>query len=293
MQNQANNEILLEPVKDEMPLQKVSLLKKTRETQGLTLEAVHEATKIPLDVLRAIEEGYTVRIVSPFYYRGFVKMYAQYLNINVREVLGEEVKEKESLSKYNTRPKKESWEFEQWFSPFFTKERKRQFFISLAVLLGVIFTWKAAAFVITNRPSKPLKERMLKKEESKAQKPKKAKVDVPTSHRAVPTAAVKPIPAAATLASNVSLSSANISLTLRARKNSWLSVKADGQTVFQGTLNIGSVETWTASEKVEISGTNLNQLEFELNGKMVGTLGRAERKAKAIVITKDGLKVTK
>src|ERR1039458_1206110 len=66
--------------------EKISILKNTRETKGLTLEIVHEATKIPMDALRAIEEGYTVRILSPFYYRGFIKIYAEFLGLNVGEM---------------------------------------------------------------------------------------------------------------------------------------------------------------------------------------------------------------
>ncbi len=65
---------------------KVSVLKSTREAKGLTLEIVHEATKIPMDVLRAIEEGYSVRILSPFYYRGFIKIYSEFLGLDVGEI---------------------------------------------------------------------------------------------------------------------------------------------------------------------------------------------------------------
>src|ERR1035441_3067670 len=65
---------------------KPSILKNTREAKGLTLEIVHEATKIPMDALRAIEEGYSVRILSPFYYRGFIKIYAEFLGLDVQEM---------------------------------------------------------------------------------------------------------------------------------------------------------------------------------------------------------------
>ena len=65
---------------------KPSILKNTREAKGLTLEIVHEATKIPMDALRAIEEGYSVRILSPFYYRGFIKIYAEFLGLDVGEM---------------------------------------------------------------------------------------------------------------------------------------------------------------------------------------------------------------
>ena len=66
--------------------EKSSILKRTREAKGLTLEIVHEATKIPMDSLRAIEEGYSVRILSPFYYRGFIKIYAEFLGLDVGEM---------------------------------------------------------------------------------------------------------------------------------------------------------------------------------------------------------------
>src|ERR1700691_816555 len=66
--------------------EKPSILKTTRVAKGLTLEIVHEATKIPMDALRAIEEGYSVRILSPFYYRGFIKIYAEFLGLDVGEM---------------------------------------------------------------------------------------------------------------------------------------------------------------------------------------------------------------
>lgn len=294
MPNQLNNEILVEeiPSKKETPSSKGLILKKAREAQGFTLESIHESTKIPLDVLRAIEEGYTVRIISPFYYRGFVKMYAQYLNMNVGEVLGAEVQEKEALPKYPS-PVKESWEFEQWFVHFFTKARKRQFFISLSVLAGIIFTWKAITFATSHWPSKPAKKEIVRQREQKGEKSKRSSAQEikKIASEAVEKKMISPFSTA--LTSSASQPVTNISLTLRARKNSWLNVKADGQTVFQGTLNVGDVETWKANDKIEISGKNLNQLEFELNGRMIGTLGRADRKAKMVIIAKDGLKVVK
>ncbi|MCK5014442.1 MAG: DUF4115 domain-containing protein, partial [Candidatus Omnitrophica bacterium] len=82
-----------------------------------------------------------------------------------------------------------------------------------------------------------------------------------------------------------------IALTVRAKQNSWLRVRTDGMIVFQSTLRLGDVETWMADDEIEISGKNINQLEFELNGKMIGTLGRKDRNAKKVVITKNGLSV--
>ena len=41
--------------------------------------------KSPWMPLKAIEEGYSVRLLSPFYYRGFIKIYAEFLGLDVGE----------------------------------------------------------------------------------------------------------------------------------------------------------------------------------------------------------------
>ena len=69
------------------PTSKGQFLKSVRESKGIALRTVHDATKIPLDALKAIEEGYTIRSLSSFYLRGFLKIYAQYLDININEIL--------------------------------------------------------------------------------------------------------------------------------------------------------------------------------------------------------------
>ncbi|MFH0754221.1 MAG: RodZ domain-containing protein [Candidatus Omnitrophota bacterium] len=63
------------------------LLKQERERKGIGLDVVHEATKVPMDALRAIEEGYKVRTLTAFYYKSFVKIYAQYLGLDANHVV--------------------------------------------------------------------------------------------------------------------------------------------------------------------------------------------------------------
>ena len=103
-----------------------TLLKSTREARGISLRVVHEATKIPMDVLRAIEEGYTVRTLTPFYFKGFIKMYAGYLKINVQDIPIEERKQERptvSVLKPRVAPPApspiETLDLEQWFAGVF------------------------------------------------------------------------------------------------------------------------------------------------------------------------------
>ena len=108
-----------------------------------------------------------------------------------------------------------------------------------------------------------------------------------------PSAAVKAQPVQGNTAKQEAAALNEIVLTVRAKKNSWLKVKADDRVVFQSTLTQGDIETWRGTDSIEISGKNINQLEFELNGKMIGTLGRDKSKAKVVIFTKDGLTVPK
>ncbi len=285
------------------------ILKQEREAQGLSLDIVHEATKIPLDALRAIEEGYTIRMLSPFYYRCFLKMYAGYLGIDASQVI-EDYKEEELPQHIDQEV--EEFQIPPWITNFFTRKRKRKIVIAVGVILGLFLFLKTIGFLISlgTRPlakkdsagTKIAETKTVKKETKKVVEKKQKEVRQEPPKIAVPrvipkvepkvqpaprpkSVAVVPIPVPVLAVKK------EIALTVRAKQNSWLRVRTDGMIVFQSTLRLGDVETWMADDEIEISGKNINQLEFELNGKMIGTLGRKDRNAKKVVITKNGLSV--
>lgn len=292
------------------------ILKEARESRQVTLETVHEATKIPMDALRAIEEGYTVRSLSSFYYKGFIKMYAQYLGVDAREVLEETVPTVEQKKPESVRIKREitfDKELNQKISGFFIEQRIKQIaaivgiFLILLVIIKVFGTVKN---FITTRPSKPKVEKVVKPKvkiiPKKIEAPVKKKAAPKPVAPAVKQAEVKPAapasapaeskpPAPAPAADQMipAPSSDKVSLTVRAKRSTWLQVKTDGMVVFQSTLNKGAVESWTANDKIEISGKNVNELELELNGKVIGSLGKADSLARKLIITKEGLTVKK
>jgi len=292
------------------------ILKRERQAQGLSLEIVHEATKVPLDALRAIEEGYKIRMLSPFYYKGFVKLYADYLGIDASEVI-EDYKQ-EQLPEH-IEEDIDGFEVPEWITKFFTKERKQQIIIAAAGIIGLFLLVKMISLIGHRKPipraqvkketpkikivkKETVKEEVVKKETEKIiekvlPKPIK-KVPIKTVKRVIPKTEPKKVPPVVVKPPKpapepppVQSIQKDINLTVRAKQNSWLRVKADSVVVFQSTLRVGAVETWVADDEIEISGKNINELEFELNGKMIGTLGRKDRNAKKVVITKNGLSV--
>lgn len=296
-----------------------TLLKSTREARGISLRVVHEATKIPMDALRAIEEGYTVRTLAPFYLNGFIKMYAEYLKINVQDNHIEERKQERptvSGPKPRVAPPSpspiETLDLEQWFVGVFTHRRKQQIAILAVAFIAFFFLFKIITFFTHNRP-KPVVKAQIKKEKPAVTKSAatapgpaekrpqastsgvKASEAVAAAVKTPPktTSAVVPSPQGAFGQASAPTAQLDreIMLTVRAKKDSWLRVEADGATVFQSALNRGKSETWFAHDRIAISGKNMQQLEFELNGKLIGALSRRDYKAKKILITREGLSV--
>jgi cytoskeletal protein RodZ len=264
------------------------------------LEAVHEATKIPMDALRAIEEGYTVRTLSSFYLKGFLKIYAQHLDVDPREIIDDY---KQEVLPQHIKQEVEVFDIQQWLSQYLTRERKQQFIIVFGIIIALFVMFKIIAFIghraslrsvkqqavgtkLIQKVAIVAKEEAIKRKEEVVLHPKIEPRAVPRVEQQPKFVSVPPVITEQQMQKNVTL-------TIRPRKDSWLSVKSDGVIVFQTTLKRGAVETWTADENIEISGKNINQLEFELNGKMIGPLGRKDRQAKRVVVTKDGLSVTK
>jgi hypothetical protein len=84
-----------------------------------------------------------------------------------------------------------------------------------------------------------------------------------------------------------------VEVAVRAAKSTWIQVKADGNVVFQMTLSKGSMESWSADDRLELSGRDIEQLDMEVNGKHIGSLGGGERKIRKVLITREGLTVKK
>ncbi|MCC6758188.1 MAG: DUF4115 domain-containing protein [Candidatus Omnitrophica bacterium] len=294
------------------------LLKETREGRGLSIETVHEMTKIPLDVLHAIEEGYTVRMVSAYYFKGFIKMYAKFLGLDASLVLDEPMPEKPAAAVDSTGAVSVVSDPEhRKFNEYISRQSKKQMMINLG-FLGAFVVVALIAFVAWgNRPKGPSQpqapkvkkesplKKMLEKQaadrkvvEQTKPKPAKAPSASPKVEKKEPARAVVPVetpapePVEEAPAENTKAATGKkVTLSIKSKAAGWLQVKVDGNLVFQSTLRAGAAESWQADKSIELSGKNVNNLEFEVNGKVLGQLGKSDRGARRVVITKDGLTV--
>jgi cytoskeletal protein RodZ len=297
-----------------------SILKQARERQGISLDVLHEATKIPIDSLKAIEEGYKVRTLSPFYYKSFVKTYSQYVGLDPQEMLAkisssvpvEVIKKVQTPSKQKVSGKVQEKVLlvlaARSLGNRSGKKVAKIFFVGVGVvLLGValFFVVKKIQHAITVAASQPRTEMKIKPvkktEQNKKETVKSTPVETASVKKNEPQAPVEPAKGSAGPKEGAVIGEGFVSakngktaeVTVRAKMNSWLSVKADGQTVFRQILKKGSSETWRASKKIEISGKDVDALEFEVNGKNIGKLSRRDVKARKVVVTPEGLTVEK
>ncbi|MFH1360318.1 MAG: helix-turn-helix domain-containing protein [Candidatus Omnitrophota bacterium] len=277
-------------------INKGEFLKKTRETKGISLQTVHEATKIPLDALKSIEEGYTIRTLSSFYIKGFMKLYAKYLGVDISQVIEDYHTEK--LPEHIADNKEENIQFKV---AVILSNSKVQTVIRLFVIFIFVFALSRAAGCLIQRIRRgSQKTAAVSVKKSPAPIVKKSidqKKKLSTKKQPVPAKKEEPkaLPRAPATATRISDSSPKtekkINLSVRAKKSTWLQVKVDNMIVFQSEFKRGVVETWSADESIEIAGKNIYELEFELNGKMIGSLGREDRRARKVVVTKNGLSV--
>lgn len=66
-----------------------TLLRKEREKRGLSLENIAQRTRISLTSLEGIESGRSDLLPHPVYVRGFIKVYAKFLDMDLGDALSE------------------------------------------------------------------------------------------------------------------------------------------------------------------------------------------------------------
>ena len=67
----------------------------------------------------------------------------------------------------------------------------------------------------------------------------------------------------------------------------WISVEADGNLVFSGTMLMGAIQSFTAVEKISISSNKADATIIKFNGKDIGALSKKSEAIKNVIFTKD------
>ena len=80
-------------------------------------------------------------------------------------------------------------------------------------------------------------------------------------------------------------------LKVEAEKTTRVTVDADAQRVYDGTMKAGEGRVFTVRDRIEISAGDAGALQLELNGKPLAPIGQAGHEGKA-TLTRESLKGT-
>ena len=244
-------------------------LKKKRINLGYSLEDVVEKTKIHPSVIKDIE-ACRLDDLSPVYSKGFIKIYAYFLGVDVGDTFKDSSKVLESS--LQTIPiKKTSFKDKTNLQTMITPEVKRNIIFTAGIIIGfiIIFILFSSIFHlikrnISMRPTGVAKSNLVEKLPSALPRPKQR-----------------------------GKKGRKIIVSLRVKRDCFIRVRRDGEVVFEGILRKGALEQWQAAKELELKINDASSVELSVNGRILPPLSKIHQPIKSLKITARGISIKK
>ncbi|WP_337886245.1 helix-turn-helix domain-containing protein [Fischerella thermalis] len=223
-------------------------LRQIREEKSLRIEQITAQTLIRQAFLEALEEGRYEDLPEPIFVQGFIRRYGDALGLDGVSLAKNFAINFFLLDSENDGKK---------------PQKNPSIHIPLAVPYAVLLT--VASFILFFRlnPKTPADS------VAQEQKPKAStQTTVSPPVAASPTLSPFTTPVATTPSSETSPSTpatSPVEVTVELQGESWVRVKADGKTMFQGTLSKGERKTWTAKKELTIRSGNAGAVLVSAN----------------------------
>ena len=241
------------------------LLRRERERQNLSIKDIEKATSIRALYIDAIEKGEYKTLPGEVYAKGFVRNYANYLELNANEIVNafneemhpqEELQDAAGSSSAEEARQEQSAERnrEEYRGPKITSlesypmEKKSHGVRNALMVATAVFVVAFAALIAFGGDEEP-----------SAPAPR-AKTQTQQGQKQTEAA---PKPAAD-----------GVEVKLSFTDRCWTEVVVDGKTEFEGTAEKGKVLTLKGKDKVHITAGNAGALNYSLNGKDMGAIGQ-------------------
>lgn len=270
-------------------------LKEAREAKGLSIDQLHEITKIQKRHLVAIEEGNYDVLPGAFYARAFIKQYADAVGLNGEELLVEHQStipqsEKREVPQVSTGQKTQ--ETMQKSSSWPIADHMPKILVALLVIaVGVViwFVFQALTGKDDEKVPSAQSEKIevqkakdspldTKKDEAKAEEPKKEepkkKEPKKEEQPAQPTGQqeVKVVGTTGKVSTLEIHNNKTLELELSGKGASYVDVKDDaGNVILNATVQEGQIEKRDVStlKEVRLNIGNATNVEVKLNGQVV------------------------
>lgn len=283
-------------------------LRAERERQKLTIQDVEKETSIRALYLESLETGDYEKLPGTVYVKGFIKNYAEFLDLDgaalVREYLSEisgapPVAEKpaenpkpaEKIPETEKIPQAEKISKTEKSSAPVPSRSKRQadsntgdksgskmFLVAAAVVLVFV----VAGFLFHNQNSEDVAKvnGEQTQQTQSAQNPNSQQIAqaVNVGDNPAPESVAQPAenvtpPTEQQPAAAPASASNDVSVQGKFNDDCWTRVTADGAVVYEGTAVAGQVLDWKGNEKVSVLVGNAGAVEFVANGENVGHPG--------------------
>ena len=254
-------------------------LKEKRLKLGYTIGDVAVKTKLHPSILKYIEDC-NLSSIGPAYIKGFIRIYASFLGVELGEDIEninsskQGIQKKESFKKANDINIIDSiFQMVRQLSP----EVKRKVFIIFAGILLLGSGLVAVRFTVV-KISKMIESRTRVKETEIAAEP-------------VVASSVKSVEQAKQAEQNEQAKDIVVSIT--AKKKCFLKAIVDGKLLFEGVLSKGAVESWRGDKEIEFKIGDGSAVYLEVNGKAIPTLTSIRKPIKSLKITSSGISIDK
>lgn len=231
-------------------------LRASREQKGFSIEAIEEETKIRKLYLEALEKEAFIILPARVYAVGFVKRYAQFLDLDVEE-LSREFKEiaygagEEERQVLHAPVEKTS---------IMERMPVKNLFFAIAFLLLAIWVGNYLVAYISNG---------INRQEAGKEPAVNEKNNVPQQN---PATTPEPQPASDTL---------DMVVKVKPGQRCWVLVRVDGEEKITGILETGQQESFSAKDSIYIKVGNAAGIDILINGKKIelpGGTGQVKEK---------------
>lgn len=263
-------------------------LKLEREKRSITLEQISSSTKIGTRMLQALEDENFGQLPGGIFDKGFVRAYARHVGLDEDQAVADYLE----ASGQGLAPLPDSKADGE-----FAGEEPRE----SAPTAQIPWGWLAAGLLVialalflwsrwhhkSEAPSSPPAPASSQTSQptdsttpSKVSQPLSAANPVPSSPEPrdinppkPATANVNSVLAASSLSPSPPSSAGELTVVILARDDSWLSISADGKTVFEDTLVAENQRAVRAQKELVIRAGNTGALDFVFNGKKLPSQG--------------------
>jgi len=262
-------------------------LRAIRLQRGLTLEDISAKTRISTKNLQAIERDDLSPIGSSFFYKSFVRQFAQQLNLNFSELAAAVQSLTAALPEPLMPGQTASGVALPTVPALRSRRRKGLHWISSFTSLMVMLVACSMLYSMWQNSRASLQARISGFVSSFTDHSMGQGRGATASNAPQTSPPERDSAASAALAASAPAPSAPFRVELSAIERTWLSIVADGQETFTGVLETAETKVLEGHETARIRMGNAGGLNVVFNGRAIGSLG-PRGQVRTVVFTRTG-----